>query len=76
MDIIYENPKTNNFSNFSSFSNFFIFFVKILFFVIISFFIVFLIHQILKYFYEDPNDSKEKIKEDLNTFTQELINKT
>lgn len=76
MDIIYENPKTNSFSNSSSFSSFFIYFVKILFFIIISFFIVFLIHQILKHFYGDSNDSKEKIKEDLNTFTQELINKT
>lgn len=70
MDILYENPKTNSFSSFSSF------FVKILFFIIISFFIVFLIHQILKHFYGDTNESKEKIKDDLNTFTQELIKKT
>ena len=73
MDILYENSKTNSFSSFSSFSSFF---VKILFFIIISFFIVFLIHQILKHFYGDTNESKEKIKDDLNTFTQELIKKT
>lgn len=70
MDAIYENPKISSFSSFSSF------FVKILFFIIVSFFIIFLIHQILKYFYGNTNDSKEKIKDDLNTFTQELINKT
>ena len=73
MDILYENPKTNSFSSFSSFSSFF---VKILFFIIISFFIVFLIHQILNHFYGDSNESKEKIKDDLNAFTQELIKKT
>lgn len=70
MDILHENPKTN------SFSSFFIDFVKILFFIIISFFIIFLIHQILKHFYGSTNESKEKIKNDLNTFTQELIKKT
>lgn len=67
MDTIYENPKRTSFSSFS---------IKILFFIIVSFLIVFLIHQILKHFYGDLNDSNEKIKDDLNTFTQELIKKT
>lgn len=73
MDVHCENSEINSFSSFSSFSSFF---VKILFFIIISFFIVFLIHQILIHFYGDSNESKEKIKNDLNTYTQELIKKT
>lgn len=76
---IYENSENSSFLENSSFFSFFSFFIKTLFFVILSFFIVFLIHQILNHFYIDSQISKEKekekIKEDLNTYTHELINK-
>lgn len=85
---IYENSENSDlfdsssfFENFPFFSffSFFSFFIKTLFFLILSFFIVFLIHQILNHFYTDSQISKEKekekMKEDLNTYTHELINK-
>ena len=82
---IYENSEnsiffdsSSFFENFSFFS-FFTFFIKTLFFLILSFFIVFLIHQILNHFYTDSQISKEKekekMREDLNTYTHELMNK-